>query len=55
MAETSLSDIITLLKAEGQLTRNSGTNSLKSVKEVLLEQSKSSLEDKENNRGVEIN
>ena len=50
MAETSLSDIITRLKAEGQLTRNSGTNSLKSVKEVLLEQSKSSLEDKENNR-----
>lgn len=38
MAEKSLSDIVERLKAEGQLTRNSGTNSFKTVKDSLKEQ-----------------
>jgi len=35
MAEMSLKDVIERLKSEGDLVRNSGTNSMKSIKEVL--------------------
>jgi hypothetical protein len=35
MAEATLTDVIERLKAEGQLTRNTGANSIKSVKVVL--------------------
>lgn len=35
MAEATLTDVIERLKAEGQLTRNTGTNSIKSVKVSL--------------------
>jgi len=38
MAAASLSDVISRMKDEGQLTRNSGTNSLKSIKQILSEQ-----------------
>lgn len=38
MAINTLNDVIDRLKREGDLTRNSGTNSLKSVKDVLLTQ-----------------
>ena len=38
MAETSLADVVARIKAEGQLQRNSGTNSLKSIKDILSEQ-----------------
>lgn len=47
MADKSLSDVINRIKAEGQLTRNSGKNSIKTIKELLEEQNTSSLEDKE--------
>ena len=50
MAETSLSDVVKRLQQEGQLTRNSGTNSIKSIKEILLEDQKGSLADKEEKR-----
>jgi hypothetical protein len=50
MAETSLSDVVKRLKQEGQLTRNSGTNSIKTIKEILLESQKASLSDKEDAR-----
>ena len=36
MAEPTLKDVIQRLRAEGQLTRNTGTNSLKSVKETFI-------------------
>ena len=35
MAEISLADVVERIKAEGQLQRNSGTNSLKSIKDIL--------------------
>lgn len=47
MADTSLSDVVKRLKQEGQLTRNSGTNSIKTIKEILVENQQSSLSDKE--------
>ena len=47
MAETSLSDVVKRLKQEGQLTRNSGTNSIKTIKEILVENQQASLSDKE--------
>ena len=50
MAETSLSDVVKRLKSEGQLTRNTGTNSIKTIKEILVENQQSSLQDKENAR-----
>lgn len=50
MAETSLSDVVKRLKQEGQLTRNSGTNSIKTIKEILVENQRSSLSDKETAR-----
>lgn len=39
MAAATLNDVIGRMKSEGQLTRNNGTNSLKSVKDVLKETS----------------
>jgi hypothetical protein len=36
MAEMTLKDVIERLKSEGQLIRNTGTNSLKSMKETLV-------------------
>lgn len=39
MANKTLADVIDRLKAEGQLTRNSGTNSIKSIKTILEQQS----------------
>jgi hypothetical protein len=36
MADATLRDIIERLKAEGQLTRNTGTNSIKSIKETIV-------------------
>ena len=50
MAESSLSDVIDRLKQEGKLTRNSGTNSIKTIKQILLEDQKSKLSDKEDKR-----
>ena len=50
MAESSLSDVVKRLKQEGQLTRNSGTNSIKTIKEILVENQQSSLSDKETAR-----
>lgn len=38
MAALTLSDVVDRMKAEGQLSRNSGTNSLKSIKDILKEQ-----------------
>ena len=38
MAAMSLSDVVERMKSEGQLTRNGGTNSLKSVKDILSTQ-----------------
>jgi hypothetical protein len=38
MAEISLADVVERIKAEGQLQRNSGTNSLKSIKDILSSQ-----------------
>ena len=38
MAETSLADVIDRIKTEGNLERNSGKNSLKSIKDILSEQ-----------------
>ena len=38
MAQASLADVIDRIKAEGQLQRNSGTNSLKSIKDLLSNQ-----------------
>ena len=38
MAQASLSDVIERIRAEGQLQRNSGTNSLKSIKDLLSNQ-----------------
>src|SRR5210317_243162 len=38
MAEISLADVVERIKAEGQLQRNTGTNSLKSIKELLTSQ-----------------
>lgn len=38
MAQASLADVIDRIKAEGQLQRNSGTNSLKSIKDLLNNQ-----------------
>lgn len=35
MADKTLNDVIERMKAEGQLTRNNGTNSIKSVKELI--------------------
>ena len=35
MADKTLNDVIERMKAEGQLTRNNGTNSIKSVKELM--------------------
>ena len=46
----TLGDVIDRLKAEGTLTRNSGTHSLKSIKEILINQHKESLADKEEAR-----
>ncbi len=37
MAEPTLKDVIERLKAEGQLVRNTGTNSIKAVKEILVD------------------
>ena len=50
MAEKSLSDVIERMKAEGNLTRNSGTNSIKSIKQILQEEQKNKLADKEEKR-----
>jgi hypothetical protein len=52
MAEdnTTLGDVIKRLRAEGDLSRNSGTHSIKSVKEILEDSRKSSLSDKEDKR-----
>jgi len=36
MAEASIPDLIARIQAEGKLTRNSGTNSIKSVKEAVV-------------------
>ena len=47
---TTLGDVIKRLRAEGDLSRNSGTHSIKSVKEILEESRKSSLSDKEDKR-----
>ena len=38
MAKKTLADVVDRLKAEGQLTRNSGTNSIKSIKTILEQQ-----------------
>ena len=38
MAEISLADVVERIRAEGQLQRNSGTNSLKSIKDILSSQ-----------------
>jgi hypothetical protein len=46
----SLNDVIDRLKAEGQLTRNSGKHSIKTIKEILLESQRNSLQDKEDAR-----
>jgi len=50
MADTTLSDVIDRLRAEGQLTRNSGKNSIKTIKEILIANHKDSLADKEQAR-----
>ena len=47
---TTLGDVIKRLRAEGDLSRNSGTHSIKSVKEILEDSRKSSLSDKEDKR-----
>lgn len=39
MAEISLADVVERIRAEGQLQRNTGTNSLKSIKDILSGQS----------------
>ena len=41
---STLKDVIDRLKEEGQLTRNSGTNSIKSMKELLTQNIEASLE-----------
>ena len=35
MADATLREVIERMKAEGQLTRNTGTNSIKTVKELI--------------------
>ena len=45
-----LNDVIKRLRAEGDLSRNSGTHSIKSVKEILLAGQKASLSDAEDRR-----
>ena len=50
MADKSLDDVIDRLKQEGQLTRNSGTNSLKSIKQIMIESQASGAEQKELDR-----
>ena len=40
MSAATFDDVITRLREEGQLNRNSGTNSLKSVKEAIFESNK---------------
>ena len=50
MADITLADIVDRLKAEGQLTRNTGTNSLKSIKQIMVESQVSGAEQKELDR-----
>jgi hypothetical protein len=50
MSDKTLSDVIDRLKAEGQLTRNSGKHSIRTVKEILMESQRQSLQDKEDAR-----
>ena len=47
---TTLQDVIARMRAEGDLVRNSGTNSIKSVKQVMLAGMQPTLEEKENAR-----
>jgi hypothetical protein len=50
MSEKTLTDVIERMRAEGDLSRNSGTHSIKSVKQILLAGQEQSLADKENAR-----
>ena len=50
MADITLADVVKRLRAEGDLSRNSGTHSIKSLKQILLDEQKSTLDDKEDRR-----
>ena len=52
--KNTLSDVIDRLKAEGQLTRNSGSHSLKSIKEILSSTNEATLSDKEDKREAAV-
>lgn len=58
MAKKTLDDVIDRLKREGDLSRNSGTNSIKSVKELLkedlIEKSAERLQRKEDRREDQV-
>ena len=47
MADITLADVVKRLRAEGDLNRNSGTHSIKSLKKILTDQSKMSMDEKE--------
>jgi len=50
MADITLADVVKRLRAEGDLSRNSGTHSIKSLKQILLDEQKATLDDKEDRR-----
>ena len=45
--KATLSDVVKRLKAEGDLVRNSGKHSIKSIKEIMRQNQIDSLQDKE--------